>query len=295
MKWDDFAGPTAAVGSTQNRPKRTRQPVQQYGMSSANSGATPDDAVDLDEEDETQGRAEAQDKAFATTAASRTTTSTRRRTKKVNFEDLSPGELLERLTHTDNERTWIHDELKDVKKKRTQDRKDKETEKDQRKKLQTEVGNLKQEIQSFRAHEKEARATIQQQQEDFTEAQKDWIAKVEAQSYPSLPDNIIRDKFWELLKSCRDWAKTWFRKDFRGAEPNSMEILFNICAREDLILRQQLWQRLHMEKTKSMRVLGFGYLAQGMLNAFFKDPFFAFETTLRAALDMLNKNHERGR
>lgn len=185
------------------------------------------------------------------------------------------------------------DELAVVKKKRADDRKERDSEKKQRIKLQKENKQLLQQIANLNDHRRELRRINIEQQNNFddvleergaqlAQAQEDWLAKIKESTYPSLPDNVVRDQFHGLLSRCKDWVRQWYRD-----QPTTDAILFleKVVARCASDQREHakgaLLSRLASGNTILLRALGFAWLAREMVQVFFESPFFACGSSRR--------------
>lgn len=209
---------------------------------------------------------------------------TRQRTNqsKSKYDKLSKQALITSLTARDNE-------VVELKKKKTEVNQEAQKERKSRIQLQSEMRQLRQENNDLRVNlrrsqeEKDGqkeifKAEVETIEEKFAKAERDWTAKIKNSIYPSLPDNIVRDKFQELWNNCREWVKNWYQGQITELSVQFFENVALGCVSD----QRSSGKDLLLTKLKSrspltvMRALGFAWLSRTMIHFFLKSPFFAF-------------------
>jgi len=283
---------TSSSAITHDRAKRQPDRLGYEG-----SGESNDDPMAiLDEEDEAPpDKPDPDDHEYMESPRNTKVALSRGRPKKAKWEAMDCEELVAQLVSMDKAQKEIYPKYMVVKKKRTEDRKELFGEKKARIALQKEVKQLKQEIQCLNDEKNRAHAAMLIQQEDFAKAQRDWIAKVHAQDYPCLPDNVIRDEFRDLLNSCRGWVKTWFRRD-GNLQTEFLDGLMRPCLADDHIAtRHRVREQVQSEKAKFSRILGFACLVSILVRDVFGNPFDVFDQDEQQSLLRLRTNYEKGK
>ncbi|KAK5092208.1 hypothetical protein LTR70_005863 [Exophiala xenobiotica] len=232
-------------------------------------------------------------------SSSRPQSSTKGRPKKVELEDLSYDELLDAYFELEQKKKDKEITLKDIRGKRTEDRKLGAIEKAHRIELQAQQKQLREENQGLR--QKLARqkadfdAASQQQKNEFSRAQEDWIAKINMQKYPCLPDNILQNKFQELYNKCRDWARQWLEEDFVDDTRGQFELVMAQCCnpKYPLLLRYAT-RKFESRKDIAIRLMGFARLSRLVNEYFFTSPFSLFRNEERSVLEQLYGIYESG-
>lgn len=189
--------------------------------------------------------------------------------------------------------------LKDMRKKRTADRKNGEEQKKGRITAEKEVKTLKQKIYDLRRAEEEQtedyRISMDELKDNFAEARKEWSQQVGAKLYPCHPDNVIRAKFHELLDKCNQWFRQWYDGSPKDAAMESLEaVLATCCEGGDLAIQARLGRKLLSRDRTIIRTLGFAWTVRHILSLAFGNPFFMFGERQKALSEFF-RDHNQGR
>lgn len=207
-------------------------------------------------------------------------------------EYMNTRERLAAIRELNKEISEQKDKLKHLRKTRTEANKQLKIEKKQRKILKADLKNRKEEVKLLNKQLRHARDDYEQRRQRFTEAERDFFAKIEKQNYPSFPDNVIAVKFKELSNACRDWIKDWSHEAPTVLE----EQLLDQCMSENArAIHAVLVRKFQKEVPKMNRMLGYGNLVTRIMHLFFADPFFAFPTTSKASLQAVHSAFELGK
>jgi len=220
--------------------------------------------------------------------------------KKVRPEDMTHEKLFHAYCELEQNKKQTDSTLKEIRMKRTEERKVCAGEKTQRIKLQGEQKKLREENQALRQQLAQQKAdfdaTSQQQKIEFARAQEDWISKIDMQRYPCLPDNVLQNKFQELYNKCRDWARRWLDDDFvDGATGQFERVMTQCCNPKDTLLLPHATRYMKSRKDVAVRLMGAARLSRLVNEFFFASPFSLFNDKERPILERLYGLYERGR
>jgi len=293
---------TSMDAAAMDRPRRNAQPPERFGGQPA--AGRRSNSVWTDEEDETEEEDELssyneqpttytdnqKDRDYKV-APPQPQTTTKGRPRKVKPESLNQTELLEHYLKL--ERT-----LKDVRAKRTEDRKLGRTEKSNRTLLQAQERQSREEIRDLQGKLQQQKVDFvtasEQQKHAFARAQKEWLSKIDMQKYQCLPDNVLQKKFQELYSKCRDWARQWLKEDFVD-DPKKFDcILAECCNQKDPRLLPVAIRKYRALKPNAIRLMGFAQLGRIVNRYFFANPFSLLPDAERASLDTLYRFYKRG-
>lgn len=229
------------------------------------------------------------------------TRQTRLRTNqsKSKYDKMNKQALINSLTTKDNEVTKL-------KKKKAEANHDMQKEKKSRIQAQHEMKQLRQESADLRAEIRKSqeekdelrnifKAEVEVIEERFAKAEKDWTAKISNSIYPSLPDNILRERFQELWSHCKDWVKSWYQAQITVKSMTFFETAISECAsRQRSSAKDVMHDKLKGKLPIMIRMLGLAWLSRTMINHFLQSPFFAFGGQNQGALERFYERSKEG-
>jgi len=284
-----------------DRPRRSIQAPHRYKPAAdGKHGANVIDLLDDHQEQVAQRSCEDnQSDNDYKDSSSRPQASTRGRPRKFRAEALTHEELLDAYFELEQEKKDVKSALKETRTKRADERKIGADEKALRIQLQRQKKELREEIRQLQQNLAQQKANFDasshQQKTEFARAQQDWIAKIDMQKYPCLPDNILRNKFQELYNKCRDWARQYLEEDFMdGARGQFRLVMAQCCNPKDPLLLPYATRKFKSRKDMAIRVMGPARLSRLVNKYFFASPFSLFQNKERSVLELLYEVYESG-